>query len=51
MNKIKCEFTKQELEDLWSALTVWWIRIDEKENPKTVKDIEKLIKKVRKYLK
>ena len=41
--------TVQELEDIWSALTVWEKVIDKKLNPKTTKDIQKLIKKVRKF--
>ena len=49
--KIKCEFTKQETAYLLSALRLWQIELDEKENPKTFKDVDKLIKKVRKYLK
>jgi hypothetical protein len=48
--KKKCEFTNQELEDLWSALGVWQRNLDKKQNPQTDKDITKLIKKVRKYL-
>lgn len=48
--KAKQEFSPQELEDIWSSLEVWDSVIDKKENPKTVKDIRKLIKKVKKFL-
>lgn len=51
MPKTKCEFTKQELEDIWSALALWLDQIAKYENPQNTKDVEKLIKKVRKYLK
>ena len=46
--KVKCELTNQELEDLWSAMTVWLRHLDKKQNPQTEKDLNKLIKKVNK---
>ena len=48
---MKDKFTNQELNDLWSALTIWEREIDKKVNPTTHKDIVKLIKKVRKLIK
>ena len=51
MNKIKCEFTKQELEDIWSALECLQYALCNEKNYKMAEDIEKIIKKVRKYLK
>lgn len=48
--KIKCKFTNQQLEDLWSALTVWQDKLDKQKDTETAEDIKKLIKKVRKYL-
>jgi len=49
--KKKCEFNSEELNDLWSALTVWEREIDQKKNPITTRAIKRLIKKVRGYLK
>lgn len=48
--KDKYEFNQQELEDLWSSLTVWERIIDKKQSPQTTKDIRRLIKKIKRYL-
>ena len=48
--KVKCEFNREELNDLWSALSVWQKEIDQKKNPQTTRAIKRLIKKVRGYL-
>lgn len=45
MKKIKCEFTEQELLDLWTALLIWL-----EECPFDKKVIQNLIRKVRRYL-
>lgn len=50
MKKVRCEFTNQELEDIWNGLAAWDDELDKKLNPNTAKDIQKLIKKVRNYL-
>lgn len=54
MKKIKVNiqcFRDQDLQDIWSALKFWLDQLDKKQNPKTAKDVERLIKRVRKYLK
>lgn len=48
---MKIEFNEQELNDLWSALTVWQKKLDQKLNPITHKEIKKLIVKIRKAIK
>ena len=50
--KIKCEFEDQELENIWSALAIYRnVLEDEGQSPITLKEVKKLIIKVRKYLK
>lgn len=43
-------FTHEELQDIWSALSVWDKHLDKKANPQTAKAIKKLILKVRKNI-
>ena len=45
------KLSNNDLQDIWSALAVWLRHIDKIQNPKTAKDIEKLIKKIRKEIK
>lgn len=49
--KVKCEFNREELNDLWSALTVFQRELDQKQNPKTHRALKRLVKKIRSYLK
>lgn len=48
--KIKCEFTKQEIEDIWSAVAIWGRTIDNVQNPLTKKALDKLARKLKKII-
>lgn len=47
---IKCEFSEDELMDVWRSIQVWQDELNEKLHPATAKALVKLVKKVRKYL-
>ena len=47
---MKYSFTRQELEDIWSALDVFSDTLTGEGEKQTLKDVRKTIAKVKKYL-
>lgn len=51
MKEIRVPLSNDELQDIWSAITVWQKHLDKKENPRTNRALNKLVKKIRQHIK